>query len=113
MPPVGTEVLIAESTPYLEVGHPAGAQVKIYSHFTDDRGIKLAAFVDKLGLVGGVGSERIFVKIHSIEDVAKETALNAMSDASIELDSDSPLIERIYSAIAEGKIPGVKLEGAQ
>ena len=51
--------------------------------------------------------------IRSPEDVAREVALNAMSDASIELDSDNPLIARIYSAIAEGKIPGVKLESAQ
>lgn len=51
-----------------------------------------------------------FRPVRSAEDVAREDVLNAMSDASIEFDSNNPIIERIYDAIAAGKIPGVKLE---
>lgn len=52
-----------------------------------------------------------FIPIRSPEDVARDEALNAMSDASIELDTYDPLIERIYGAIAAGKIPGITLSG--
>ena len=60
LPPIGLEVEIAASTKYLHIGHPEGSVVKIYSHFTDDRGVKLAAFVDKAGKVGGVCSSKCF-----------------------------------------------------
>ena len=72
LPPVGVEVEIAPSTPYLNIRYPEGARVKIYANFTDDRGVELAAFVDSAGQVGGVATAKCFRPIPAPEQIAAQ-----------------------------------------
>ena len=60
LPPVGTVCQIAASTEYLHISYPEGSKVKVYSNFTDDRGVDLAAFVCQTGDIGGVAIAECF-----------------------------------------------------
>jgi hypothetical protein len=74
LPPIGDWVEIAESSAFLRIGYQAGTQVKIYSHFVDDRGVELAAFVCALGKVGGVATAECFRAIQTDREKAIESA---------------------------------------
>jgi hypothetical protein len=78
LPPVGTVCEIAASTEYLKIRHPEGLKVKVYAVFTDDRGIKLAAFLDENGQVGGVCTEKCFRPIRTPEQIAAEERVEAI-----------------------------------
>jgi len=79
MPPVGTVCEIAPSTPHLHIKHPEGSVVKIYAHFTDDRGIELAAFVDEIGKVGGVCTSKCFRPLKTQEDKKRELLIETVN----------------------------------
>ena len=102
LPPVGCQCEIGVSTPYLNIPHPEGAVVKIYSHFTDDRGVELAAFVDAAGKVGGVCTSLCFRPIRSEAERKRDEALNAMAAYC------TP--EDLCTAIFAGKIPHIQLK---
>lgn len=105
LPPVGCECEIASSTQYLNISHPAGAIVKIYSHFTDDRGVELAAFVDAAGKVGGVCTSKCFRPIRSEADKKRDEIYLALAYYTNQADAAD-----IYDAIAAGKIPYCHIE---
>jgi len=65
IPPIGSYAEIAEPTEYLSIRYEAGCKVKVYAIFTDDRGVKLAAFVDDGGKVGGVAVAECFKPIQT------------------------------------------------
>ncbi len=85
LPPVGVEVEIAPSTPYLHIRYPEGARVKVYANFTDDRGIELAAFVDGAGQVGGVATAECFLPIQTPEQIAAQQREKAVQDMLAEV----------------------------
>lgn len=60
LPPVGAVAAISKSTKYMTITYPHGAEVKIYAHFTDDRGTLLAAFINSAATVGGVAVAEAF-----------------------------------------------------
>lgn len=81
LPPVGTVCEIAGSAEFFHNRHPEGVKVKIYAHFTDDRGVELAAFTDDIGQVGGVGIAKCFRQIRTPEQIAaeeREASIKAM-----------------------------------
>jgi len=79
MPPIGTICEIAASTPNLTIKQPEGAIVKIYAHFTDDRGVELAAFVDSKGRVGGVCIGKCFRPLRSESDKKRELLIETVN----------------------------------
>ncbi|MDW2743659.1 hypothetical protein [Atlantibacter subterraneus] len=112
LPPVGCQCEIGASTPYLNIPHPEGAVVKIYSHFTDDRGVELAAFVDAAGKVGGVCTAKCFRPIRSEADKKRDEAVSTM--VKFDLDRRTvgidALYPALYDAIAAGKIPHIQIK---
>ena len=81
MPPVGAVVEIAASTKYLTIDYPEGTKVKIYAHFSDDRGVDLAAFIDAIGKVGGIAIAKCFRPLSPTpEQIAKEDRSAAVSE---------------------------------
>lgn len=108
MPPVGVVCEIAESTTYLHIGHPEGAVVKIYAHFTDDRGVELAAFVDSVGKVGGVCTSKCFRPIRSEAERKRDEAVAALKQHKPQLVGE--LAGYLYDEIAAGKIPHIQLK---
>ena len=81
--------------------------MKIYSCFTDDRGVELAAFVDSAGSVGGVGIAKCFRPIRTEAERKREEFVSLVIGW---MDHATPAeIEFIYDKIAAGKIPGVEL----
>jgi hypothetical protein len=110
LPPVGCECEIAASTPYLNIKYPEGAVVKIYSHFTDDRGVELAAFVGAAGKVGGVCTAKCFRPIRTEADKKRDAAIESLMRIVLGPSQASATVNKLYDAIAAGKIPGIKLE---
>lgn len=60
VPEVGGVCQIAESSKYLKISYKEGLKVKIYSKFTDDRGVELFSFVSVNGKEGGVAVAECF-----------------------------------------------------
>ncbi|VVM35936.1 hypothetical protein PS645_00022 [Pseudomonas fluorescens] len=87
LPPPGTICEIAASTQYLINRYPEGAKVKVYSNFTDDRGIELAAFIDAAGQVGGVAIAKCFRPTK--EQIAEAERDRAISELKKVFDSRS------------------------
>lgn len=117
LPPIHSIVEIAESSEHMKIRDPAGTQVKIYSHFTDDRGVKLAAYVCPHGLVGGVAIAKAFHPARTPEQRAEDDAVNEMAEAALSgdpfADAESDALtycSRIYAAIKAGRIPGVEIK---
>lgn len=116
LPPVGVVCEIAESTTYLHIGHPEGAVVKIYAHFTDDRGVELAAFVDSVGKVGGVCTSKCFRPIRSEADRKRDEVIAKLTDAicgevpDTGMATAAKFASRTYDAISAGKIPHIQLK---
>lgn len=83
LPPIGTVCALSGPTDTLKPIHPEweGREVKIYSHFVCDRGVKLAAYVSHDSQIGGVGVKELFVPIKTPEQLAAE----ARETAGIEL----------------------------
>lgn len=96
LPPVGTECEIAASTEYLKIGYPEGTKVKIYANFTDDRGIKLAAFVDSIGKVGGVATAKCFRPLKTERERAIEEMVAVIK--SVPEYNDFGVAETLYDA---------------
>lgn len=115
LPPIHSVVEIAESSEHMKISDPAGTQVKIYSHFTDDRGVKLAAYVCPNGLVGGVAIAKAFRPARTPEQCAEDEAVHAMRSQDCEpyegMLSRQDFCRAIYAAIRAGRIPGVVLGG--
>jgi hypothetical protein len=80
LPPVGVVCEIAGSSEYFHNRHPEGVEVKIYAHFTDDRGVELAAFTDGIGQVGGVGIAKCFRPIRTPEQIEAQARTEAIDD---------------------------------
>lgn len=112
LPPVGCECEIAASTRYLNITHPEGAVVKIYSLFTDDRGVELAAFVDAAGKFGGVCTAKCFRPLRSEEERKRDAVIASIKEMLMYDYGDDPRLNDaviLYDAIAAGKIPHVKI----
>jgi hypothetical protein len=92
LPPEGTVCEIAASTEYLSISYPEGAKVKVYANFTDDRGVKLAAFIDAAGKVGGVATGKCFRPIRTPEQIAADDREAAIDEMKKSFDSVSDLL---------------------
>lgn len=74
LPPVGTICKLAGPSASLQPIHPewAGREVKIYSHFTSDRGVEMAAYVSPDHMIGGCGVSLLFEPIPTAEQIKAE-----------------------------------------
>ena len=109
LPPVGTVCEIAASTPQLHINHPEGSVVKIYAHFTDDRGIELAAFVDEIGKVGGVCTYKCFRPLKTQEDKKRDEVIEALKEGLGHAHGLFDLMQ-IYHLLKDGKIPHIRID---
>lgn len=108
LPPIHSIVEIAESSEYIKIDAPEGTQVKIYSHFTDDRGVELAAYVCPHGRVGGVAVAQCFRPAKTPEQRARDAIQCSAGDSQMLTEYQA---RKVYAAIRDGKIPGVQLGG--
>lgn len=74
LPPVGTICKLAKPSASFQPLHPqwAGREVKIYSHFTSDRGLEMAAYVSPDHMIGGCGVSLLFEPVPTAEQIAAE-----------------------------------------
>jgi hypothetical protein len=112
LPPVGVE---CEYHANYIGSHAQYEECEIIAHF-DGEGERLAAYVytqfDGTRLVGQ-GTAKSFRPIRSPEDVAREKiTLNMLQYMYSSDETDHAQVCKIYDAIAAGKIPGIKLDGA-
>ena len=90
LPEVGEECQIAESTEYLTISHTEGMEVKIYSRFTDDRGVVLFAFVALNGKQAGVATGLCFKPLKTAEELERESLLEVVKGYQPVLMLDKP-----------------------
>lgn len=79
-PPVGCYAEIAESTDYVNISYERGKRVKVYAHFTSDRGTELAAFVSDDHLCGGVAIGECFKPIQTQQEKTIESAAKVLRE---------------------------------
>lgn len=95
---VGVVYQIAESSDDCSHNEPVGHQVKIYSKFTDDRGIELFAYVDSLGVVGGIATAKLFRPIKTEREKGIEALTAILAKGVGDCEPDEYLAAQVYDA---------------
>ncbi|MCF5241962.1 hypothetical protein [Pseudomonas syringae] len=89
LPPVGTVCVLSGPTATMNPIHPEweGAEVKVYAHFTTDKGRHLAAYVSEDHMKGGVGVCHLFRPIRTPEQIEADQKKQEVQELMIILGS--------------------------
>lgn len=100
LPPVGILCKLAGESGDLKPLHPEweGREVKVYAHFTSDRGVNMAAYVSPDHMIGGCGISAMFKPIKTPEQIAAEEREKAAKQICV--DAGSPELTAGQMAIA-------------
>lgn len=109
LPPVGSDV---EVMMYRGCGSDVDLEWGIEKVLGHDGDVIIVASGERYGDYNGINKD-FFRPIRSPEDVARDEAVNAMTNLARECDSetDHQFSTSLYCAIAAGKIPGIALSG--
>lgn len=112
LPPVGTLCTLAGESELLKPLHPEweGREVKVYAHFTSDRGVNMAAYVSPDHMIGGCGISAMFRPIKTPEQIAAEKRKQEIDLLGLDMKdaehvSYSVMAERLY-ALGYRKVEG-------